>query len=449
MKSPTPSVNCAVEEWLWARVGIMALILTLPIASGVWAGEQKLWVDQTADFSPNISQWPEEVVPIYPGAEPTKCFRESDPNCGPNPGINYPSDRREINLGYTLKVGGATAQEIADWYRIQLLANHWILQPESGKSLSRYDKCYGPDGVISLSLDTLPMGGYPQAPTLILLILDKYAPGYGGSSRCQDTVNDGFPGDKTVPASSLPSESTKLCSLSGEPAEEVLRIKSEIESGFKVKVCESDLCGAGIKAPPSSAAAPWHPDGLKAMESTLELLNQSCFLQSSGLNSICKAGSQEKEMCNFSNFSGYVSPVDHKVVFCYDRWSIKDQKKTENEFYGEGVELLQQLLVHEIGHVYWRNPDGSLNFDKVSSWLLGAGYLDCTTMLGCLGVVGGGFATPTAEAPTAYAATSPAEDFAESVRFYVTQPDKLKERSWLRYRYLKDNVFCGYEYGSN
>jgi Mlc titration factor MtfA (ptsG expression regulator) len=66
-------------------------------------------------------------------------------------------------------------------------------------------------------------------------------------------------------------------------------------------------------------------------------------------------------------------------------------------------------------------------------------------MLGCLGVTFG----PSDKAPTEYAATGPAEDFAESVRFYVTQPDKLMERSPLRYRYLKNSVFCGYEYGSN
>lgn len=442
----------------WMKAGlalaaVTAVMLLIP-AIGIRAEELKLWVDPTANFSPNISRWPEEVVPIYPGAEPVKCFRESDPNCGPNPGINYPSGGREVHLGYIVKVEGITAQEVADWYRIQLLANHWTLQPESDKTISqiiisRYDKCYGPDGVVSLSLGTQPMGGYPKAPTLIVFILDKYAPGHGESSRCQDAVSNGFPGDKTAPTSSLPSKSTKLCSLSGEPAEEVLRIKSEIETGFKVKICESDLCGAGVKAPPSGAATPWQSDGLKAMEATLELLNQSCFLRSSGLNSVCKAGSQEKEMCNSSNFSGYVSPVDHKVVFCYDRWSIKDQKKIGNEFYGEGVELLQQLLIHEIGHVYWRKPDGSLDFDKLSSWLLEAGYLDCTTMLGCLGVAGGGFATPPDGAPTEYAATSPAEDFAESIRFYVTQPDKLRELSPLRYRYLKNKVFCGYEYGSN
>lgn len=432
------------RKWLFLIVlmvtGAGLILLT---AAGVRAAEQKLWIDQSADFSPTISEWPAEVVPIYPGARPMECSQASDPNCGPNPGIHpHPSADREINVGYVLNIRGASGREIEQWYDKQFLANHWVLaQPESGRTLPRYDKCWGPSGVISVSLQAMPMGAYSGAPTLLTLMLDKYVSGQQGASRCGKAAQDSFP-DSGADS----TEMTGLCALSGEQAEEAERLKSEIQTSFRVDVCESDLCRSNARAPVGKSFSPWLPSSLDIVQATLHLLDKSCFLKETGLESICKSGSQEREMCGGST-SAYASPADHKVVLCYDQWGIKDQKKIENEFYGEGTALLQQLLVHEIGHVYWRNPDGSLNFDKVSNWLLGAGYLDCTTMLGCLGVVGGGFATPPLDAPSEYAATGPAEDFAESVRFYVTQPDKLLERSPSRYRYLKNTVFCGYEYG--
>lgn len=438
------------RKWLFLIVLVVTGVgLILLTAAGVRAAEQKLWIDPTADFSPAISEWPAEVVPIYPGAEPMKCSRAGDPNCGPNPGIHpHPSADREINVGYVLNIRGASGREIEQWYDKQFLANRWVLtQPESGRALPRYDKCWSPSGVVSASFQAMPMGEYSGAPILLTLMLDKYASGQQGAWRCGETVQDSFSGSSGADSTGHPPEgATGLCALSGEQTAEAARLKSEIQTGFGVDICESDLCRSNIRAPLRESVSPWSSSSLDIVQATLHLLNKSCFLKTTGLESICKSGSQEREMCSGST-SAYASPADHKVVLCYDRWGIKDQKKTANEFYGEGTALLQQLLVHEIGHVYWRNQDGSLNFDKVSNWLLGAGYLDCTTMLGCLGVVGGGFATPPPDAPSEYAATGPAEDFAESVRFYVTQPDKLRERSLSRYRYLKDDVFCGYEYG--
>lgn len=420
----------------------LLLILTIEIR----AEEPKLWVDPTANFSPAISDWPVEVVPIYPGAKPMECAAGN--KCSPNPGIYpNPSSGLEVDAGYSLIVNGVSSQQVRQWYDGQLPANHWTLAQTKSPEVPKYEKCWDPNGIVTISIATSPMGNYPGAPTLLVLMLEKTKK-HPEISQCGETVKDSFPGPEEKPDAGTQTKATKLCSLTGEPAEEALRLKSKLQKSFGIDICESDLCDAGLTAPPSGSTTPWLPETLEAVQTTLELLNQSCFLKSARVESICKSGAQEKEMCS-GGFSAYASPTDHGVVFCYDRWSFNDQKKTMNEFYGEGTELLQQLLVHEIGHVYWRNPDGSLNFDKVSSWLLGTGYLDCTTMLGCLGVVGGGFATPPPEAPTEYAETSPAEDFAESVRFYVTQPDKLRERSPSRYRYLKENTFCGYEYGSN
>lgn len=436
----------------WMRTGlalatVTAVMLLIP-AIGIRAEELKLWVDPTADFSPTISDWPTEVVPVYPGAKPFECSPENQPKCGPNPGIYPDQSGLEISVSYSLIVKGVSGREIEQWYDGQLLANHWSLsQRAKTNSGAIYEKCWDPKGFINVWVTTSPMGEYSGAPILLHLKIEKTKK-HPEIVQCGGTVKDNFPGNSIGLTVNSPAGMTELCALNGEPAKEASGLKSEIQTGFGVNICESDLCGTGLKAPPGFSVTPWSPDGLQTVQSTLNLLNQSCFLKKAGLESVCKAGSQEKEMCSGSS-SAYASPTDHKVVLCYDRWGIKDQKKTVNEFYGEGIELLQQLLVHEISHVYWRKPDGSLDFDKVGNWLVEAGYLDCTTMLGCLGVAGGGFATPPGGAPTEYAATGPAEDFAESVRFYVTQPDKLRERSPLRYRYLKNDVFCGYEYGTN
>lgn len=436
----------------WMRTGlalavVTAVMLLIP-ATGIRAEELKLRVDPTADFSPTISDWPAEVVPVYPGAKPFECSPENQPKCGPNPGIYPNQSGLEVSVSYSLIVKGVSGREIEQWYDGQLLANYWSLsQRAKTNSGAVYEKCWDPKGFINVWVTTSPMGEYSGAPILLHLKIEKTKK-HPEIVQCGGTVKDNFPGNNTGSSVNSPTGMTELCFLSGEPAKEATTLKSEMQTGFGVNICESDLCGTSLKAPPGFSVTPWSPDGLQAVQSTLNLLNQSCFLKKAGLESVCKSGSQEKEMCSGSS-SAYASPTDHKVVLCYDRWGIKDQKKIANEFYGEGTELLQQLLVHEISHVYWRKPDGSLDFDKVGNWLVEAGYLDCTTMLGCLGVAGGGFATPPGGAPTEYAATGPAEDFAESVRFYVTQPDKLLERSPLRYRYLKNDVFCGYEYGTN
>ena len=438
-------------NWMKAGLVLATVIAGLVLLSmaEVRAEELELLVDPNADFSPAISAWPAEVVPVYPGAKPFECSPENQPKCGPNPGIYPNQSGLEVTVSYSLIVKGVSGREVEQWYDGQLLANHWSLSRRAKtNSGAVYEKCWDPKGFINVWVTTSPMGEYPGAPILLHLKIEKTKK-HPEITQCGGAVKDDFPGNSTGPAVDSPAGMTKLCALSGEPAKEASGLKSEMETGFGVNICESNLCGADLKfkTSPSETATPWSTDGLKAMQTTLNILNQSCFLKNAGLESVCKAGSQEKESCGEN--TAYASPADHRVVFCYDRWGIKNQKKIVNEFYGEGTELLQQVLVHEIGHVYWRKTDGSLNFDKVSNWLLEAGYLDCTTMLGCLGVVGGGFATPPDGAPSEYAATGPAEDFAESVRFYVTQPDKLLKLSPLRYRYLRDNTFCGYEYGTN
>lgn len=437
-------------SWMKAGLALAAVTATLVLISAaeIKAAELKLWVDPTADFSPTISDWPAEVVPVYPGAKPFECSPENQPKCGPNPGIYPGQSGLEVSVSYSLIVKGVSGREIEQWYDGQLLANHWSLsQRAKTNSGAIYEKCWDPKGLIVISIHTTPMPGIAGEPILLFLRIEKTKK-HPEISQCGGNVKDSFPGSAAGSTVDSPTEMTKLCTLSGEPAKEATTLKSGIQTGFGVNICESNLCSTGLTSSPGESVTPWSSDGLRTVQSTLNLLNQSCFLKKAGLESVCKTGSQEKEMCTGSS-SAYASPTDHKVVLCYDRWGIKDQKKTVNEFYGEGTELLQQLLVHEIGHVYWRKPDGSLDFDKVGNWLVEAGYLDCTTMLGCLGVAGGGFATPPGGAPSEYAATGPAEDFAESVRFYVTQPDKLRERSPLRYRYLKNDVFCGYEYGTN
>lgn len=389
------------------------------------------------------ADWPTEV-PIYPGTKVVECHEANPSKCLPNP---MASTRGGSAVTTILAIidGVFSVQDVRQWYKSELLTDHWVFVQDTPNSTSFvYKKCSGKNESLKVSIWPHLTGPWAGAPVELFIQFERAV----GDLNCKERIGDNFPGNSAGSAVDSPAGMTELCALNGEPAKEASGLKSEIQTGFGVNICESDLCGTGLKAPPGFSVTPWSPDGLQVVESTLNLLNKSCFLKNAGLESVCKSGSQEKEMCSGSS-SAYASPTDHKVVLCYDRWGIKDQKKIANEFYGEGTELLQQLLVHEIGHVYWRKSDGSLDFDKVSSFLMEAGYLDCTTMLGCLGVAGGGFATPPAGAPSEYAATGPAEDFAESVRFYVTQPDKLRERSPLRYRYLKNSAFCGYEYGTN
>ncbi|MEX2145113.1 MAG: hypothetical protein WD712_01930 [Candidatus Spechtbacterales bacterium] len=48
--------------------------------------------------------------------------------------------------------------------------------------------------------------------------------------------------------------------------------------------------------------------------------------------------------------------------------------------------------------------------------------------------------------PTAYAKTNALEDFAESFFMYIMYPEYLKKHATARYRFLKNNVFNGFEY---
>jgi len=274
------------------RLVLAAVITGLALlpAAKVRAEEPKLWVDPTADFSPAISDWPAEVVPIYPGAKPFECSPENQPKCSPNPGIypNPPSGL-EVSADYSLIVEGVSSREVRQWYDSQLLTNYWVLaQTETDQKVSsKYYKCWSPNGKVGVSISAQPMGKYPGAPILLVLKLEKTKK-QPGTLRCGENVRDGFPGNNTSPSANSPMEMTRLCSLNGEPAKEASLLKSEMQAGFGVNVCESDLCGA-------EASTPWSTDGLKAMQTTLNLLNQSCFLQSAGLKSICKSGDQEKQ----------------------------------------------------------------------------------------------------------------------------------------------------------
>ncbi|MCC7441164.1 MAG: hypothetical protein IT285_06010 [Bdellovibrionales bacterium] len=102
-------------------------------------------------------------------------------------------------------------------------------------------------------------------------------------------------------------------------------------------------------------------------------------------------------------------------------------------------------VVHELGH----RVGSSLNLDESPGWLALAGWEQRTyltedgnsrntwlpTRPGCL--------------ISGYAATNPSEDFAESVVAYRYVPDELEARCPEKYRYMKELVFDGIEYGTD
>ncbi len=84
-----------------------------------------------------------------------------------------------------------------------------------------------------------------------------------------------------------------------------------------------------------------------------------------------------------------------------------------------------------MAHSYFWDNNPIVNLQHITDWMKNTGY---------------SLEISSAESPTIYGQSNFSEDFAESVRLYVTQPQLLKESSQNRYYFLKQNVFCNYEY---
>ena len=258
----------------------------------------------------------------------------------------------------------------------------------------------------------------------------------------------GLSGSSSVVASPSPSLVPSQCQLTGELGETAQELKSEVKGKYGVEVVESDLCQeANYKISPRWLTQPWMPSELNVIKNTLDKLSKSCFLERVTVGSIIKAGSGQAQQC--AGPGVIAKEGSGKVLLCYERWAIRDQFNIENEFIEGRPEYLEQILVHEMAHSYFISQGQIKLMANVADWMRVTGYFNCSTVADCIrrGALEQFIYLPESqEAPTKYAGANFSEDLAESTRLYVTQPELLKTRSPIRYNYVKDNLFCGYEY---
>ncbi|MCX6145654.1 MAG: hypothetical protein NTW25_00160 [Candidatus Kapabacteria bacterium] len=110
----------------------------------------------------------------------------------------------------------------------------------------------------------------------------------------------------------------------------------------------------------------------------------------------------------------------------------------EVAFAGQDIQSMQRLVLHEKAHFLWE-----YTFDGItkSDWAtLGGWYLDPTTLSGWS-------TTNTTEFVSAYAhLLNPNEDMAESIAFYITNPDALRSRSIRKFEFIRDRIMQGSRY---
>jgi hypothetical protein len=110
----------------------------------------------------------------------------------------------------------------------------------------------------------------------------------------------------------------------------------------------------------------------------------------------------------------------------------------EKAFRAQDVIDVQRLILHEKAHFLWE-----YTFDSTSKsdWAtLGGWYLDPASSSGWS-------TTNTTEFVSAYAhAKNPNEDMAESIAFYITNPDALRSRSLRKFEFVRDRLMKGTSY---
>lgn len=110
----------------------------------------------------------------------------------------------------------------------------------------------------------------------------------------------------------------------------------------------------------------------------------------------------------------------------------------EMAFSGQDIPFMQRLVLHEKAHFLWE-----YTFDAItkSDWAtLGGWKLDPTTLSGWS-------TNNTTEFVSAYAhLKNPNEDMAESIAFYITNPDALRSRSLKKFEFVRDRIMQGSRY---
>jgi hypothetical protein len=112
----------------------------------------------------------------------------------------------------------------------------------------------------------------------------------------------------------------------------------------------------------------------------------------------------------------------------------------EGAFSSQSIEYMQRLVLHEKAHFLWE-----YTFDSVTrrDWAdVGGWFPDPTQMSGWS-------TNNTTEFVSAYAhLKNPNEDMAESIAFYITNPDALRSRSMRKFEFIRDRIMQGTRYVS-
>ena len=107
----------------------------------------------------------------------------------------------------------------------------------------------------------------------------------------------------------------------------------------------------------------------------------------------------------------------------------------ESAFKGRSEEYMHRLILHEKAHFLWTHLfDGRLKADWIE---LGGWYEDASSPSGW-------YTTKSAEFVSAYAhAINPNEDMAETISYFVINPDRLRARSQAKYEFVRDRIMQG------
>ena len=107
----------------------------------------------------------------------------------------------------------------------------------------------------------------------------------------------------------------------------------------------------------------------------------------------------------------------------------------ERAFKGQSEDYMHRLIVHEKAHFLWAHLfDDELKADWIE---LGGWYEDPSQQSGWS-------TTKSAEFVSAYAhLKNPNEDMAETISFFVVNPDRLRARSQAKYEFVRDRIMQG------
>ena len=110
----------------------------------------------------------------------------------------------------------------------------------------------------------------------------------------------------------------------------------------------------------------------------------------------------------------------------------------ESTFKGQGLDHIHKLILHEKAHFLW---DYLFDEQLKQDWITLGGWYQKPND------AGGWSTTKQTEFVSAYAhQKNPDEDMAESISFYIVQPDKLRSRAPAKYEFIQNRVMHGTRY---